>query len=72
MKKGDKYMSGLIDLGILGQQRILIFKNNNKKSEKSPDYRMVVPTEGDDDPNIQAGVLWVKKKGESSDSPPDF
>jgi len=68
IKKGDKYLSGYLDLGALGRRRVLIFKNENKDGENDPDHRIVVPTEDDEENNIQAGVLWVNKKGETQET----
>lgn len=56
-----------MDLGALGRRRILVFKNQNKQNDKSPDHYLVVPTEGDDEDNIQAGVLWNQEKGENKE-----
>lgn len=38
-KSGKKYLSG--SLGIFGW-RIAIFKNENKQTDKSPDYNLVI------------------------------
>lgn len=42
-KKGDVYMKGS-----LGMANIFLFKNTNKRSEKSPDWFMSVGSKDDD------------------------
>lgn len=49
-KNGNKFMSGT-----LGMLRLLIFKNTNKQSDKSPDYWIkVVEKPRDDAPKTSA------------------
>jgi uncharacterized protein (DUF736 family) len=44
-KNGKKFLSGTLDNGIHGDIRIMIFPNEKGKSEKSPDYRIVMATD---------------------------
>ena len=41
-KAGEKYFSGVIDLGVYGEQKVAVFKNKNKEKENHPDYRMII------------------------------
>ena len=46
-RKNDKdekepYFSGTIDLGILGEVKIGIFKNHYKEKDSQPDYNIVI------------------------------
>ena len=45
-KKGGEFLSGTLDLGVLGEVRIMVFKNE-KTEENHPDYtvQLVVPDE---------------------------
>ncbi|MFB6089026.1 MAG: hypothetical protein ABEK36_04570 [Candidatus Aenigmatarchaeota archaeon] len=62
MEKGDKYLSGVLDLGALGKEKIVVFKNVDKEKEKQPDHRIF---RKDGDSLKECGVLWVnEKKGE--------
>ena len=64
MKKGEKYLSGELDLGVNGKTRLLAFANKNKEKEIHPDFRLFVDDEpGNDDSNLkQVGVLWKQEK----------
>lgn len=42
-------------------QTFNIFKNDNKKNENQPDYRMTVKT---DEALIEVGAIWLKKNKE--------
>ena len=42
---GTKFFSGTINNGIHGDINIMIFKNEKKESEKSPDYRIAMATD---------------------------
>ncbi|WP_420266926.1 hypothetical protein [Candidatus Magnetominusculus dajiuhuensis] len=48
--KGDKGLTGDLDLWPLGQYRIGVFENTHKKSDSEPDYRIVVLPEKDTSP----------------------
>lgn len=37
-KKGQQYLSGIIDLGVGGSANVVIFPNKNKKKDNYPDY----------------------------------
>lgn len=39
-KNNDTYLSIQIDIPLLGQLRLLLYPNKNKKSENSPDYEV--------------------------------
>jgi hypothetical protein len=54
LKPGQKYLSGNIDLGVLGQHKV-VFYPNEKKKDTEPDFKS------------PHGVLWVNKKKEESD-----
>jgi len=65
MKKGDKYLSGYLNFGVMGKRRVMIFKNENRKNENSPTHRIVV-REGEDLKNV--GVLWTQEKKEEKEN----
>ena len=58
--KKTGYFSGTLDLGVLGQAKIAVFKNNRKERDNQPDYNIVLsepkrqdePVEVDDDSDI--------------------
>lgn len=52
-----RYLSGYIDLGILGKKEIYIFKNEDRQEEKQPDFRIFIK----EDSWIEVGALWVKE-----------
>ncbi len=43
-KDGEEkqFMSGVIDLGVLGEINIAVFSNDNKKDPRHPDYNVVL------------------------------
>ncbi len=43
-KDGDdvSYLSGVIDLGVMGTVDIAVFKNDKKDQAKHPDYRIIL------------------------------
>lgn len=47
--KGDKGLTGDLDLWPLGTYRIGVFENTRKMSPGEPDYRIVVLPEKDDE-----------------------
>jgi len=59
MKKGDKYLSGYLNFGVMGKRRVIIFKNENRKNENSPTHRIVI-SEGENLKNV--GALWISEK----------
>lgn len=73
MKKGEKYLSGELDLGANGKIRILAFKNNNKEKETQPDFRLFVPEypEREDSDLKDVGVLWKQEKKGNSETSKD-
>jgi len=62
MEKGEKYLTGYIDVGLIGQARVAIFRNNKKEGENSPEW--IVTIKDAQENNKQIGVLWEHKKGE--------
>jgi len=54
LKVGEKYLSGVLDLGVLGKHKI-VFYPNIKKKETEPDFKS------------QHGAIWVNKKKDPSD-----
>jgi hypothetical protein len=44
VKDGKKigYMTGMIDLGALGEMQIVVLKNTHKEKENQPDYNIVL------------------------------
>ncbi len=55
-KKQDKntgeFLSGMLDLGILGQARLMVFPNRFKKAENQPDatIQLVIGQKDDETP----------------------
>jgi len=49
MKPGQKYLSGYLDLGILGQHKVTFFPNNSD-TENAPDFKS------------KHGSIWINKK----------
>lgn len=45
-KQNKAYLTGKLDLGALGESRIMIFANE-KKNDKHPDYSISLVTEDD-------------------------
>jgi len=41
-ESGKSYLAGYIDLGIFGQAKVVIFKNDKKEKENQPDYNVVL------------------------------
>ena len=43
-KQGDTgvFLSGTLDLGVLGEVPIVVFKNTRKTKDNQPDYRIVL------------------------------
>ena len=48
-KDGKKFLSGILDNGIHGNINIMVFPNEKGKSDKSPDYRIVMATDDAED-----------------------
>lgn len=42
-----KMLSGTLDLGVLGEQRVVMFPNGHKENEKAPDWFMYISEEAD-------------------------
>ena len=47
-KNNQEYLSGQLDLGALGESKIMVFKNN-KKEDNHPDYTISLATDDDND-----------------------
>lgn len=45
-KNNQEYLSGQLDLGAMGEAKIMVFKNN-KKEDKQPDYSISLATDDD-------------------------
>lgn len=45
-KQNKEYLTGALDLGALGQSRIMVFANE-KKSDKQPDYTISLVSDDD-------------------------
>jgi len=69
MKPGEKYLSGFLDMGVLGRVKIMAFPNDSD-GEDDPDFSLVRATEEGED-NVQAGVLWLNEKQEQEDKQKD-
>jgi len=41
-EKKTKYLAGYIDLGIHGQARVVVFKNELKEKDNQPDYHVLL------------------------------
>jgi hypothetical protein len=41
-REGRKYYSGQLDLGVLGNVQIAIFKNDRRQHDRSPEYNIVL------------------------------
>lgn len=59
MQEGEKYLNGFINGGILGDVKIMIFPNTDKKKPTSPDYNIVLK-QGTELKKI--GSLWLSEK----------
>lgn len=46
-KQNKQYLAGSIDLGALGESKIMVFKNEKKK-DKQPDYTISLVTPDDE------------------------
>lgn len=46
-KNNKEYMTGTLDLGVLGETRIMIFAND-KKEDKHPDYTISLVSNDDE------------------------
>lgn len=68
MEKGEKYLSGEIDLGVNGKKRILVFANKNKEKQTHPDFNLFVDDEPEsNDSNLKGvGALWKQEKKEKT------
>mgnify|MGYP006285244873 CR=1 FL=1 len=65
MKTGEKYLSGKLNMGVLGNRRIMVFKNQNRKNEKAPTHNICVQVENEETGETKlhtVGVLWKQKK----------
>jgi hypothetical protein len=47
-KKNEEFMAGNLDLGALGESRIMVFKNTKKDNDKQPDYSINLVTDEPD------------------------
>jgi len=63
----DKFLSGTLNFGAIGEKNIMIFPNEKKeKDSNQPDYNICI--KGEDDKLKRVGALWLKKK---QDKPKD-
>ena len=53
-ENGTKFFSGTINNGIHGDINVMVFKNDEKQSEKSPDYRIVMATDDERKPAAES------------------
>ena len=61
-----KYLSGYVDLGVLGKRDIYVFKND-KREKNQPHYRVYIKENGKNGKWIEVGALWLKERKESGD-----
>jgi len=61
----SKYLSGYMDLGVLGQAKVAIFPNDYKKKDNDPTHNVVVSTE--DGKSRVVGRLWKHEKKETTE-----
>lgn len=61
MQEGDKFLTGSLSLGVLGEHKILVFKNQKKQNEKSPDFT-IMREDLKRDKLVSCGALWEQKK----------
>ena len=47
-KDGKAYLAGFVDLGIHGQARVVIFKNELKEKENQPDFHILLSEQNGD------------------------
>ncbi len=55
---GKKYLSGFIDLGILGRKEAYLFKNEKREKNNQPAFRLVIKENGT---WKEVGVFWVRE-----------
>lgn len=55
-KDGQEYLYGIIDLGAGGSSNVVIFPNNKKKGEKSPDFNGILS-----EPNVKGAEEVVEE-----------
>lgn len=60
MKVGEKYLKGTIDLGVLGQVRILVLPNENREGNQP--HRYVYINDVEREKLIKVGALWENVK----------
>lgn len=41
-KEGTAFLSGVINAGLLGQKRVVVFKNELKEKDNEPDYHILL------------------------------
>lgn len=46
-KDKKSYLAGFVDMGIMGQQRVVIFKNELKEKDNQPDYHILLSENND-------------------------
>jgi len=59
LEKGDKYLKGSMDLGILGKYDVLVFENKTRKNDKQPTHKLCVKINGK---LKKIGSLWLHQK----------
>lgn len=61
----EKYLSGSVDLGVLGDRKVFVFKNDYKEGENDPTHKIYVSKgDGDDSRLVAVGALWSHEKGD--------
>jgi len=55
-----QFFSGVIDLGAMGEVNIAIFKNDNKRENKHPDYKVVLSNNSAREDTSREGVHDMK------------
>lgn len=64
MKPGAKYLSGYINLGVMGDIKINVFPNDKRVKDSEPHYNITTNIEQKDGMNKlkRCGVLWKQEK----------
>jgi len=57
-RKERKFLSGEIDLGILGKKQACLFRNDNKTKDNHPAFLLMIK---DGESWREVGAFWIKK-----------